>query len=184
MITQESWEKICQLQWSSTGSNTWREFCFKNISRYFITPIQKRYQGSGEACWRLCGANGANHFHIFWDCPIIRTYWKEIHKHIVNVFHVNIPFNCETVYLGNLPVEAWNTKDKKLLAILLAASKKSVTRKWLRIEPPTIEEWTGIIYEIYIMEKISFSLKVDKEKFYKIWTKWTEYVKPIRSDFI
>jgi len=65
----------------------------------------------------------------------------------------------------------------------MAASKKSATRKWLKVDPPTIEEWIEIVYDNYVMEKISFSLKVEKEKFYKIWTKWTEYVKPIRSDF-
>ena len=84
--------------------------------------------------------------------------------------------------LSNLSFETWNIQDKKLLAILLAASKKSVTRKWLKVEPPTIDEWIEIVNEIYVMEKISFSLKLEKEKF-KIWTKWTEYLKPIRSDF-
>lgn len=72
---------------------------------------------------------------------------------------------------------------KKLLAILLAASKKSIMRQWLKIDPPTIDEWTGIVHEIYVMEKILFSLRVEKDKFYRIWTKWTEHVKPIRCDF-
>lgn len=88
------------------------------------------------------------------------------------------------MYLGNLLFDTWNINDKKLFAILLAASKKSITRKWLKVEPTTIDEWIEIVYEIYVMERISFSLKFEKEKFYKIWTKWTEYVKPIRSDFI
>ena len=115
---------------------------------------------------------------------MIRTYWEEIHKHIKNVFGVNIPFKCETMYLGDLMFETWSIKDKKLLAILLAASKKSITRKWLKVEPPTIDEWIDIVHEIYVMEKISFSLRVEKEKFYRTWTKWTEYVKPTRSDFV
>ena len=80
--------------------------------------------------------------------------------------------------------ETWNIIDIKLLAILLAASKKCVTRKWLRVDPPTINEWIEIVYEIYVMEKISLSLKVEKNMFYKTWTNWTEYVKPARSDFI
>jgi len=46
----------------------------------------------------------------------------------------------------------------------MPASKKSVTRKWLKVDPPTINEWIEIVYEIYVMEKISFSLKVEKEK--------------------
>ncbi len=110
-------------------------------------------------------------------------YWQEIHEHINNVFGANIPFRCDTVYMGNILFEGWNTNDKKLTQILLAAGKKAVTRKWLKPEPPTIDEWIEIIYEIYIMERLSFSLKVQKEKFYQIWTKWTEYIKLVRSDF-
>ena len=59
-------------------------------------------------------------------------------------------------------------RQKKLMAILLVASKKSVSRKWLKIEPPTIDEWIEVVYEIYAMEKISFSLKVENETFYNI----------------
>ena len=73
------------------------------------------------------------------------------------------------MYLGNIMCETWNIKDKKkLMAILLVASKKSVSRKWLKIEPPTIDEWIEVVYEIYAMEKISFSLKVENETFYNI----------------
>ena len=87
------------------------------------------------------------------------------------------------MYLGDIQFDNWNTDDKKLLCILLAASKKSVTRRWLKVEPPTIEEWIDTVREIYIMEKLSFSLRIQKEKFYRIWSKWTEYMKPVRSDF-
>ena len=79
--------------------------------------------------------------------------------------------------------ETWNIKDKKLLAILLAASKKSVMRKWLKVEPPTIDEWIEMSIRFMLWRRYLF-LKVEEEKFYKILTKWTEYVKLIRSDFI
>lgn len=121
---------------------------------------------------------------MFWNCQAIRTYWEEIHKHIKNVFGVNISFKCETIYLGDILFENWNINDNELLGILLAASEKTITRKWLKVEPPTTEEWIDIVHEIYIMEKLSFPLRVQNERFYRIWTKWTEYVKPVRSDFI
>lgn len=55
---------------------------------------------------------------------------------------------------------------------------------WENVDPPFIEEWMDIIHEIYIMENLKFSLRVQKETFYKILSKWMEYVRPIRSDFI
>uniref|UniRef100_A0A146S7T5 Reverse transcriptase n=1 Tax=Fundulus heteroclitus TaxID=8078 RepID=A0A146S7T5_FUNHE len=184
VISHDSWANICQFQWTITGSNTWREFSWKNMIRYFITPIQKRHLGGGDACWRLCGVSGANHFHIFWECQVISNYWTQIGEHVNNVFGTKIPLKCETLYLGDVPVTNWNNNDKKLLGMLLIASKKAITRKWMRVESPTIEDWTNIIHGIYVMEKLSFSLRMQKDIFYKIWTKWTEYIKPLRSDFV
>lgn len=41
-ISEESWTRMCQIQWNSTCSPAWREFCWKNIVRFFITPLQKK----------------------------------------------------------------------------------------------------------------------------------------------
>lgn len=77
----------------------------KHSKIFFLTLIQKRDLDNRNACWRLSGSNGANHYHSFWDCQEIRSYWEEIHKHLENVFKVRIPFNCETLDLGNLLLE-------------------------------------------------------------------------------
>lgn len=63
------------------------------------------------------------------------------------------------------------SKTIKLLTILLTVSKKSVQRKWLTVEPPIIDDWIDDVYDIFVMENISYSLKVEKEKFYRIWSK-------------
>lgn len=60
--------------------------------------------------------------------------------------------------------ETWNNKDKKLLTVLLAASKKTVPRKWLKVEPPIMDDWIYVVYKIYAMEKICHSLKAEKKK--------------------
>lgn len=74
-------------------------------------------------------------------------------------------------------MQNWEKSGIRLLPIVLIASKKAITRKWLKVEPPSQEDWINIINEIYNMEKLS-------SKFYEQWSKWTEYVKPTRSDFL
>ncbi len=75
------------------------------------------------------------------------------------------------IHSGGVLSENWNINDKKILGILLAASKKkkNITRKWLKVDPPTSEEWIDIVHKIYIVEKLSFSLRVQNEV-YQIWT--------------
>lgn len=67
---------------------------------------------------------------------------------------------------------------------LLTASKKSITRKWLNPTPPTLEDWFGIVLEILKMEKLTYSPRVQKHKFYETWTKWIEFITPTRVDFV
>lgn len=159
VISEEAWGEICSFQWSSTNSMEWREHCWKNIVRYFRTPHREKYIKS-PTFWRQCGSTEANHSHIFWECPKMSSYWKGIHKTLCTVFKTAITMNMETLYFGHIVVLK-QRRDTKLLQALLAASKKSITRKWLNTTPRTVEEWYGIILEIFKMEKLTCSLTLE-----------------------
>ena len=78
-ITDKDWDNICETQCTATSSRMWREFCWKNITRYFITPkIKAKMQAGQQSCWRQCGAMDVDHEHIFWNCPKINSYWHNI----------------------------------------------------------------------------------------------------------
>ena len=186
LISEEDWECLCRLQWRTTSSNTWREYSWKNLSRFFITPLQQRTQLPSTACWRACGAIEANHFHIFWDCPVLTSYWRDIHFHLEAIFKVIIPCRFDTLYIGNISFDSWDYRDKILLLILQVASKKAISRRWLKQDSPTIGEWLEVVRVIYKMEKLTYSLRIQTDTFSRIWSKWTGYIEHIglRSDFV
>ena len=99
----------------------------------------------------MCGNMSAGHFHIFWECPNISFYWTDIVKEIRSISSSELIFNFIVIYLGNVPT-GLNKKDRYLFQILLVAGKKTITRKWLSKESPTILEWIEIVNEIYTME--------------------------------
>jgi len=84
-------------------------------------------------------------------------------------------YNFSTIYLGNIPTNL-NAQDKYLLNVLLVASKKTITKKWLQESPPTKDEWIVIVSHVYDMEKLTFSLRLNMDKFYKYWSKWLRYM--------
>lgn len=43
--------------------------------------------------------------------------------------------------------------NKYMFNIMLIASKKALTRKWLTSEAPEGEDWFVVIHDIYVMEK-------------------------------
>lgn len=56
--------------------------------------------------------------------------------------------------------------------MLLVASKKSLTMKWLK-EAPSTDEWVDVVHRIFVMEIITFNLRTQKEAFPVNWQKWT-----------
>ena len=138
-----------------------------------MKSLQKNQPRSGQ-CWRQCGNLLADHFHIFWDCPIIQTYWLEIEENINRILDFKLKHDFSTIYLGNIPSTV-NTDDMYLIKIMLAASKKALTRRWFLKQPPTKEEWISIVNEICHMERLTFYLNSNMDTFMKQWKKWNSY---------
>ena len=142
-ISDEAWGNIWSFQWSTSSSTSWREHCWRNIIRYFRTPYQERYKGAHMPCWRQCSSTVANHFHIFWECPKLKTFWKGIQASLNKVFITQIPLNFDVLYLGLVP-SLERRSEIKLLQLLLVASKKTITRRWLSLIQPTLDHWIEI----------------------------------------
>lgn len=183
-ISEEEWTAIWKLQWKCTNSQRWKEYGWKTVIRYFITPCQKtHYDGTPPICWRKCGEQRANHFHVLWDCPLIRRYWKEVHRSLEDIFKCVIPFNMKTVYFGCFPQE-WRRIDRFLLSTLLIASKKSITKRWLSQDTPTLSEWWNITLDIYKMEQMTAYVNQKQDQFQACWEKWVVFIKNKKPDLI
>jgi len=95
------WEKELNTEiseeWRSmwcTSSKRWRIFGWKNLIRFFITPLVKsKFSQSQEQCWRQCGNMNADHSHIFWLCPKIQTFWGHVCTTMAKILGYLIPNN-------------------------------------------------------------------------------------------
>lgn len=114
---------------------------------------------------------------------MIKPFWVEFHKALKNIINTDLPLEFTVLFLGNVDLLT-RCADKYMYGILISACKKAITRRWLLPEPPTIQEWTDIVNSIYVMERITFSLRLQKELFTQFWTKWIKYIKPLQPDFV
>lgn len=100
-ISEDDWNDIWEGQSRTTNSRSWREFCWRNIIRYFVTPKLKfilRGSQEQDKCWRQCGKSMADHLHIFWGRPLIRSYWQETVKGTRNIFGIEVDRYIVTIY--------------------------------------------------------------------------------------
>ena len=109
------------------------------------------------------------------SCPVIWPYWQEVTQVIKKFFGDGFDCSFTIIYLGNIAAHLLR-RDKYLLKILLAASKKAVTRKWLQIEPPAKTDWINIVNDVQNMERITFSLNQQADNFLQCWEKWIVFV--------
>ena len=170
-ITLDSWEEICSEAHFVTNSNTWREFKWKVVSRFFRTPhiVSKMGPNHSDRCWRGCGAHIGTHSHIFWTCPKLQPFWKAISGALGEVFGLKIPEDPKIMLLGEVPAGLEGRPKIYLLHVLLTAAIKCITIKWLKPEPPTYTMWREKNWDIYQMEEITYALRLQPKIFIKRW---------------
>ena len=171
-ISQDTWRQVCTEAHLTTNSNTWKEFKWKIITRYFRTPEIVARMGSthSSSCWRNCGAHSANHTHIFWSCPKLRVYWKEVFDALEVVFQLNIPREPTVALLGMIPEGVVGRAKKYLFNILITAALKSITIRWLKPDPPTYNIWIQKLWDLYQMEQITYTLRLQRSLFVGRWS--------------
>lgn len=115
IITDEQWEETFKAGHKLTNSPSWWEFDWKVKMRFFNTPsITSKYSNTSDLCWRGCGSVG-DFTHIFWDCPKLLDYWKNVQKEIKQILGMNVALDPELYILGILPD---NMTDRDLISLL------------------------------------------------------------------
>ena len=88
------------------------------------------------------------------------------------------------MYFGTMAFHTQSIAEKYLMKILLIGAKKAITRKWIQPNAPTLEDWQGTVKEIYIMDRLTFALKLQSEKFKRWWSKWIRYIRSWRPELL
>lgn len=176
-LSLEEWEEINQHVWKTSSSLMWREYAWKNVVRFFRTPAQTKYRET--ICWRNCGEKVAHHVHVFWSCPTLHNYWRDLKECIDKVLGCDLPFTFELFYLGKYNVQNVGKVNIRMLRIMLLAGKKGITKMWMKADVPKVKNWIDVMYNIYNMEKLTYAMRLENEKFEEIWNGWLRFIKTI-----
>ncbi len=175
-IMVEDWTHAWETQCSTTNSLTWRDFGWKSLICFFITPKQKsKWTRTQLPCWRECGSMQVDYAHVFWLCPQIRSFWEKTGRLLSKLLGLNSIESFVVLYLGAIP-KGLCKGDTYLLKILLVACKKAVTKCWLQINPPSMDLFINTVSAIRSMEMMTLTLRLQKDKGEHYWRKWDCYL--------
>lgn len=113
--------------------------------------------------------------HIWWTCPKLQPFWKEVHRITNQVTTFNLNFSPEQILLhhSSIPKSAY----LRLLAIhMVNAAKMYVPAKRRSPESLSITDWFKRIQKTAEMEDLIHQTKVTTFKFTKRWSCWLNFV--------
>ena len=102
---------------------------------------------------------------------------------MVEVFGFDIDFSFQVLYLGRLPEKLKDMAEMYMFKVMLVASKKAITKKWLNQQAPKLSDWFDVMHTIYMMEKMTFALRLKTDAFDVRWQGWISFIKDFRLDF-
>lgn len=84
-------------------------------------PFSKFDPYQSGACWRTCGEQSADHLHVFWRCPALNEFWKEIFDSIDKIFNCWMERGLLLAILGAVQEEVMSKKNIYLLLLLITS---------------------------------------------------------------
>ena len=114
----------------------------------------------------------ANHMHVFWSCVKLQGFWDRVVQILEEFFSYKIPRDPHTLYLGLIREGTIQKKDFYLFKLLILSCKKAMTRNWLKSDPPSPGQWLDIVEEIYLMERLTYYLRMKAGTLDQQWHKW------------
>uniref|UniRef100_A0A3B4X6N3 Reverse transcriptase domain-containing protein n=1 Tax=Seriola lalandi dorsalis TaxID=1841481 RepID=A0A3B4X6N3_SERLL len=114
-LIKEKWEKDLEIQieddhWSSLLTDAHKRFIntryricnFKTIHRVYYTPEKiSRFKGSTSSFCKRCKTEIGNLLHMFWTCPQLEQWWKDIEHTLKKVLKMELSLSPLIVLLGD-----------------------------------------------------------------------------------
>lgn len=118
--------------------------------------------------WRGCGQVG-DYVHMFWDCPKITEYWKNIKTQIEGILNENIDLDLQIFLLGIIPKNV-PARKRKIIRMLIIIAKKMITMSWLEPQPPSVKKWWDRVEDVMGMEEVTARLQNRLQEFKDMWS--------------
>ena len=174
-LSHDEWEHVFQhIQKGSLNVLT-QENNYKLYSRWYRTPIiiHKYNANISPLCWRCKSAQGTI-LHIWWECVLIKPFWKDIHRLISRITTFTPDFTAAQ-YLLHHSSFPYYTYKKSLMLHLINAAKLCIPIRWTQSSPPTISDWFKKIEHIAEMEELFFQSRDSPKSYYDKWACWLNF---------
>lgn len=169
----DDWDDVWDFPFSSLVSLRDRLIQFKIVHRAYFTPhrLHKMNPDSPLECWR-CGGTPGDFTHIFWTCPAIVSYWREILDFITQITSVPLQPSMSICILGLTEQLIPTVAGCTLVGLLLFYARKAIALSWRKSTRPPLSLWKQLINNSLPLYKDTYDNRGCPNKYSKVWSKW------------
>ena len=177
-IPMENWDRILKLVNTSSICAKHSLLQFKVVHRAHMSKdkLAHFYSHINPICDR-CQSGIASLTHMFWSCPLLRKYWKDIFDIISTVLNINLQPHPVTAIFGLPMMDLFHLSPSacRMIAFLTLMARRSILLNWKEINPPTVFHWLSQTMLCLNLEKIRSAVFDTSIKFEKIWRPFIQY---------
>ncbi|CAH2322507.1 Hypothetical predicted protein [Pelobates cultripes] len=176
-ITEHKWKHIATSVRKLVKSAPLLEQHQKTIYRWYMVPtrLHRLYPHSPPTCWRCAGDLGSV-LHIWWRCPKLERYWKEVRQLITQTTKTDIALEPSTFLLLDIPPDLPATIKKLIYHILLTA-QRVIARSWKSTRPPSVSHIIQDVDKQLIYETQYSAAHTRPQRWggaWELWSSWTQ----------
>lgn len=112
--------------------------------------------------------------HIFWNCEIMKEFWRAIQGLIQKVMQVTVEFSPILFLLHGSDLSLRAYKNSALPHYINAAHAL-ITAKWKDTTPLTILNWIGWVNEVMVVKSLITAREGRSDRHEHIWTSWKAF---------
>ena len=183
-MEDDMWNCALQRVNDSTSCAKLNIIQFKVLHRTHFSKarLAKIYPNSDASCNR-CHHTPANLTHMFWSCPALVTYWSMIFKTISEALNTDFQPNAAVAIFGitDRRHSIVRKSYKNILAFVTLLARRRILLHWKSKNPPKASLWMCDLMHFIQLEKIKYSLRGSRDKFYSTWDPVLKYIGKLKT---
>ena len=151
---------------------------FKTLHRlhYSGNKLAKLFNIPDSGCPR-CGQTPASLGHMFWTCPSLNNYWKQIFDVFSQICRKEITPSFHSAIFGILPPDCAATSPQtNALAFASLLARRLILLNWKSAKSPSFQQWLKDVMSFLPLEKLRYKVDRAQKNFVLTWSPFVDFV--------
>ena len=145
----------------------------------YLTP--RRLNALGllpHSCCTLCTLGTTGTFiHMFWECPPVVRFWKEVSGKLADTFSLSLPVCPVVLLLNDLSLLPAPIYKKRIILAGITAAKKLISMRWKYPDKLNLNMWILTYLDIIYLEISTARVLGVKEANIAMWLSTADKLK-------